>query len=45
MQSDPGAVDSFRRSGSTPGEAMRETGGREEEGQISGELGGRGLES
>ena len=45
MQSDPGMVDSFMRSGLTSGEAMRETGEGEEEGQIMGELGGRGLES
>ena len=43
-QSDPGMVDSFMRSGSTSVEAMREVGGSEEEGQIMGELGGRGLE-
>ena len=41
---DPGAVGSFKRSESASGEAMRETGGREE-GQILGELGGKGLES
>lgn len=45
MQSDPGMVESFMRSGSTSGEVMREVGGGEEEGQIMGELGGRGLES
>jgi hypothetical protein len=45
MQSDPGNVDSFIRSESTSEEAMRETGEGEEEGQIMGELGGRGLES
>lgn len=38
-------VDSFMRSRSpSDGEAMQETGGSEEEGQIIGELGGRGLE-
>ena len=37
-------VDSFMSSGSTSGEDMRETGGSEEEGQIMGELGGKGLE-
>jgi hypothetical protein len=45
MQSDPRMVNSLMRSGSTSGEDMRETGGSEEEGQIMGELGGRGLES
>lgn len=45
MQSDPGMGNSFVRSGSTSGEAMRETGGGEEEDQLMGELGGRGLES
>ena len=45
MQSDPGIVDFFMWSGSTSGEDMRETGGSEEEGQIMGELGGRGLVS
>ena len=44
MQSDPGMDDTFMRSGSTSGEDMRKTGGSEEEGQIMGELGGRGLE-
>jgi len=37
-------VDSFERSRSSSGEAMREVGGSEEEGQILGEL-GIGLES
>ena len=43
MQSDPGIVDSFIRSGSTSGEDMRWE--SEEEGRTMGELAGRGLVS